>query len=182
MQSSIPLSTLLRIHLEGQQQIVFEEGEEGAAVEDPKSTELTAFFDFNQLPEERLKAKEDRPTYVDMPENNVYKGGRWTVRKKGHGAIGRVHMPSVLSGDVIYLRMLLHDDTCRGVESFEELKAGCETYKDTCRLLGLLQVNTHIVVCTALPHPVLRMTESGTWHWRRAQTQTGMVKCSVNSM
>jgi hypothetical protein len=141
---SFPPVMPLRIHLEGEQQVTFEEGDEQAAVENPKMTELTAFFDFNRLPEERMKSKEDRPRYVEMPEKHVYnKGaGSWTKRKRAPDVIGRVHMPSVLSGDVIYLRMLLHDDACRGVESFEQMKAGCETYKETCCQLGLLQVNT----------------------------------------
>ena len=172
---SFPPVMPLRIHLEGEQQVTFEEGEEAAAVENPRMTELTAFFDFNKLPDERLKAKEDRPTYVEMPEKHVYQKGSWTPRKKAPDSIGRVHMPNVMSGDIIYLRMLLHDDACRGVESFEQLKAGCETYKDTCRLLGLLQVDTHHALPPTLP-PSLRTTESGTRRWRRRQRPSGVAR------
>ena len=125
---------------------LFADGEEEAVVDNPKTTELTAFFTFNQLPEERLMVKENRPRYVDMPEKHVFKKGIWMQRRRTPDVIGRVHMPSILSGDVIYLRMLLHDDACRGVESFGQLKQGCATYKETCRLLGLLQVNTVILI------------------------------------
>ena len=128
----------LRVHLQDEQIAVFEEGDPEAAVLNPKSTELTAFFSFNQLAEDL----EDCPRYVDMPLKHLYdsKKGTWRIRKKGQDVIGRVHMPSALAGDVIYLRMLLHIDVCKGMKSFNELKLGKETYKEACRHLGLLQV------------------------------------------
>ena len=47
------------------------------------------------------------------------------------------------SGDVFFLRMLLHHDHCMGKTSFENLKTVdgelCESYQEVCRLLGLLQ-------------------------------------------
>ena len=129
----------LRVHLEDEQIAVFEEGDQEAAVLNPKSTELTAFFAFNRLHAEELQ---DRPRYVDMPLKHVYdsKKGIWRIRKKGQDVIGRVHMPSALAGDVIYLRMLLHTDVSRGVQSFLDLKLGKETFQEACRHLGLLQV------------------------------------------
>lgn len=132
----------LRVHLEDEQIAVFEEGDPEAAVLNPKATELTAFFAFNRLPEEVMKELQDRPRYVDMPLKHVYdsKKGIWRIRKKGQAVIGRVHMPSALAGDVVYLRMLLHTDVSRGVQSFEDLKLGKEAFKETCLYLGLLQV------------------------------------------
>ena len=130
----------LRVHLKDEQLAVFEDGEAEAAVLNPKSTELTAFFDFNQQPAEEAKSIEERPRYIDMPEKYVYNPKGWRARKKGQAVIGRIHMPSPLAGEVIFLRMLLHHDVCRGVKSFEELKLGKETYKEACRHLGLLQV------------------------------------------
>ena len=48
-----------------------------------------------------------------------------------------------LSGDVFFLRMLLHTDHCKGKKSFDDLRTvngECiETYQEVCRLLGLLQ-------------------------------------------
>ena len=132
----------LRVHLKDEQIAIFDEGDPEAAVLNPRSTELTAFFVFNQLPSEQSKALQDRPRYVDMPLKHVYdsKKGTWRIRKKSQNIIGRIHMPSALAGEVIYLRMLLHIDVCKGVQSFEELKLGRESYKEACRHLGLLQV------------------------------------------
>ena len=49
-----------------------------------------------------------------------------------------------LAGEAFYLRMLLHDDHCRGKISFNEMKTlqsgyTCETYQEVCRELGLLR-------------------------------------------
>ena len=132
----------LRVHLEDEQIAVFEEGDPEAAVLNPKATELTAFFAFNRLSEQQIKEVQDRPRYVDMPLKHVYnsKTGIWRMRKSGQDVIGRVHMPSALAGEVVYLRMLLHTDVSRGAQSFEDLKLGRETFKEACRHLGLLQV------------------------------------------
>jgi len=121
------------------QVVVFNEGEEAMAVADQRKTELVAFFNFNSQPAERTKPKETRPRYIDMPEGHVYRKGEWKARKAGPPSIGRVHMPCVLGGEAIYLRILLHHDACRGAESFEQLKQECDTYKEACRTLGLLQ-------------------------------------------
>ena len=136
---SFPPVTPLRLHLENEQIAVFAEGEVEAAVENPKSTELTAFFEFNRRPEEQSKERRLRPTYVEMPQKHTFCRGLWRLRKKGCDAIGRVHNPSPLAGDVVYLRMLLHHDVSRGATSFDELKLGKHTFKDACRHLGLLQ-------------------------------------------
>ena len=137
---SFPPVTPLRLHLEDEQIAIFADGEVEAAVQNPKSTELTAFFEFNQRPEEQLKEKMSRPRYVDMPNKHIMTGGVWRLRKKGCDAIGRVHNPSPLAGDVVYLRMLLHQDICRGATGFDNLKLGSENFKDACRHLNLLQV------------------------------------------
>ena len=134
----------LRVHLEDEQLAVFADGEAEAAVLNPRSTELTAFFVFNQQPAEEAKLVEERFRYLDMPEKYVYNanGATWRARKKGQAVFGRIHMPSPLAGKVIFLRMLLHHDVCRGVKSFEELRLGKDTFKEACRHLRLLQVET----------------------------------------
>ena len=58
--------------------------------------------------------------------------------------IGRIHTVNPVSGDTYYLRVLLHDDHCRGKSSFDDmlkLPSGrvCETFKEVCCELGLLQ-------------------------------------------
>ena len=48
-----------------------------------------------------------------------------------------------LAGDVFYLRILLHNDHCRGKKRFADLRTvdgiERESYQEVCRLLGLLQ-------------------------------------------
>ena len=124
-----PAVKALRVHLEEEQQVVFNEGAEEAAIENQKKTELTAFFEFNKRTREEAERKGEHydpkqmPRYVDMPKEHVYSNGEWRKRKRGSDTtIGRVHSVSPLSGEVYYLRMLLHHDHCRGKESFEALK------------------------------------------------------------
>ena len=63
------------------------------------------------------------PRYVDMPKEHVYEKGEWRKRKGGSDAtIGRIHSVNPLAGEVYFLRMLLHDDHCRGKESFRALR------------------------------------------------------------
>ena len=82
-----------------------------------------------------------------MPKNFTYNKSKkqWSKRKstKDGSVIGRVHTVNPVAGDVYYLRMLLHDDHCRGKTSFDDMKvieSGrlCETYKSVCFELGLL--------------------------------------------
>ena len=137
-----PSVQALRVHLKEQQQVTFDENTEEEALERCKDTELTAFFSYN----ESVPA-EDRPTlpkYVDMPKSHVYDKSKkeWRIRQRGE-VIGRVHIVHPVAGDAYNLRMLLHDDHCRGKTSFEDLLIvrgrQCETYKEVCLELGLLQ-------------------------------------------
>ena len=141
----------LRIHLEDQQQVVFDEGTEEEALEKQRDTELTAFFQLNDQLQEQLKDSEDQidlPTYVDVPKKYRYdkKKKEW-IRRKAFSedvVIGRVHTVNPVAGDVFYLRILLHTDHCRGKISFDDMKtlpSGkiCESYKEACRELGLLK-------------------------------------------
>jgi hypothetical protein len=55
-----------------------------------------------------------------------------------------VHTVNPVAGDVFYLRLLLHNDHCRGKISFNDLKTlqngmVCESFKEVCRELGLLK-------------------------------------------
>ena len=70
---------------------------------------------------------------------------KW-IRRKAHSedvVIGRVHSINPLAGEAFYLRILLHNDHCRGKTSFQDmltLPSGhqCETFQEVCRELGLL--------------------------------------------
>ena len=58
--------------------------------------------------------------------------------------IGRIHSVNPLAGETFYIRILLHNDHCRGKTSFKDLlklSNGqlCETYQEVCRELGLLR-------------------------------------------
>ena len=124
-----PAVKALRVHLEDEQQVVFNEGDEEEAVVKQRKTELTAFFEFNKRTREEAERNgldydpKQMPRYVDMPKEHVYVNGEWRKRKGGSDAtIGRVHSVSPLAGEVYYLRILLHDDHCRGKESFRGLR------------------------------------------------------------
>ena len=58
--------------------------------------------------------------------------------------IGRVHTVNPLAGEAFYLRILLHNNHCRGKTSFQAMRTlengkVCETYQEVCRELGLLR-------------------------------------------
>ena len=172
-----PAVYAMRIHLEDEQQVVFDEGTEEAAVEVPRDTELVAFFKYNEKdklshlkkpdgqksyeqtqgptmldPEsEEFRAsgsgKDELLTYIDFPTQFTYdkKDKEWKPRKRTSYTIGRVHSVNPAAGDVFYLRILLHHDHCKGKTSFKDLRTvsgeeePCDTYKEVCRRLGLLQ-------------------------------------------
>ena len=137
----------LRVHLENQQQIVFDEGTEEAALENQRETELTAFFELNQ----QLKlAEEGLPNfaYIDLPKKFRYdKATKKWIRRKPQSedtVIGRVHTVNPVAGDVFYLRLLLHKEHSKGKTSFMDLRTLdngkiCESFKEVCRELGLLK-------------------------------------------
>lgn len=136
----------LRVHLEDHQTVVFDEGAEEYAATNPRDTELMAFFEHN---EKMVNAGriQDFHRYVDFPEQYIYvqKDRKWKERVNDTDTIGRIHSVSPASGDVFYLRMLLHHDHCRGKTSFAHLRTlpgedhPEESYKEVCRHLGLLQ-------------------------------------------
>ena len=137
----------LRVHLEDQQQVIFDEGTEVEALEKQRETELTAFFDLNNQLQESQDESE-MPLYVDVPKRYRYDKSkkRWIRRKpcSDDTVIGRVHSVNPVAGDVFYLRILLHNEHCRGKVSFVDLRTlpngnVCETYKEVCRELGLLK-------------------------------------------
>ena len=139
-----PSVLALRVHLEEGQQVVFDENTEMEALENQRETELTAFFKFNEANDQA--SSEELPKYVDMPKKHWYdkKRKEWRVRKKATEAqIGRVHSVNPVAGEVYYLRILLHDNHCRGKTSYLDmmtLPSGrvCETFKEVCYEVGLL--------------------------------------------
>ena len=134
----------MRVHLNEQQQIYFDEDAEMMALENQRETELTAFFKFNQ--EKANVDSSELPKYVSMPKKFRYdqQKKKWVERKLNlDTVIGRVHYINPVAGEVYFLRILLHDNFCRGKKSFNDmliLSCGkvCETYKQVCCELGLL--------------------------------------------
>ena len=106
----------LRCHLEDEQQVVFDEGEAENVIEKARKTELTEFFEYNS------KVPSTDLTYVDFPKKFVWDGMTWKIRKAALDTIGRVHAMHPLAGDVFYLRMLLHNDHCKGKKSFADIE------------------------------------------------------------
>ena len=135
-----PAVSALRVHLEDEQHVVFDIGNEESVLETHRCTELTGFFEANR------KHPELKLLYVDFPEQFTWdnKLKEWKLRKQlSSDTIGRVHTVNPAAGDVYYLRMLLHHEHCKGKISFEDLITVNgevqETYKEVCRVLGLLQ-------------------------------------------
>jgi len=81
----------LRVHLENQQQIVFDEGTEEEALEHQMETELTAFFKLNQ----QMKKDENMNqnlSYIDLP-----KKFRYDKVKKEWTRLGCFYVTAILS-------------------------------------------------------------------------------------
>lgn len=89
---------------------------------------------------------EDMAMYVDVPETYLWDSKQkvWKERlyKKAY-QIGRIHTVPHTAGDVFYLRMLLNHEHSRGKTAFDDMltlpSGQCETYKQVCEQLGLLQ-------------------------------------------
>lgn len=71
----------LRIHLENEQIVLFNENEDISTIVEsgPKETELTAFFNYNrEHPETHVR-------YVDFPKKFVWRNKEWNPRKPVQG-------------------------------------------------------------------------------------------------
>ena len=133
-----PAVYALKVHLQDEQQVVFDMASAQESMEQQRTTELTAFFDYNKL------NPNTKVMYVDFPEFFTWKDKGWKIRKRGPSdTIGRVHNVNPAAGDVYYLRMLLHHEHCKDKVSFEDLRTIngeiLESYQEVCRSLGLLQ-------------------------------------------
>ena len=139
-----PAVYALRIHLDEEHQVTFDEDNLTGVLELQRETELTAFFKHNR-DHPPAAGEEALPRYVDFPKKFtwVQKTKSWKPRSNVSHTIGRVHTVSPISGDVFYLRMLLHHEHCRGKPSFQALMTldgeVCGSYQEVCRRLGLLQ-------------------------------------------
>ena len=137
-----PAVLALRIHLEDEQVVCFDEGSEELAAGVERMTELMGFFNLNKA---LKQADLELVKYVDCPKKFRWdtKKKEWVRRVRDVGTIGRVHSVNPAAGDLFFLRILLHHEHCKGKTSFMELKSfngeKKETYQEVCRELGLLQ-------------------------------------------
>ena len=146
---NFPAVVPLRIHLEDEQQVCFDEGNEEIAIAVERKTELMGFFDLNK---ELIKnGKRDKfVTYVDCPKKFRWDmkdkdKKKWIPRVNNVGTIGRVHSVHPTAEEVFFLRILLHHVHCKGKTSFKDLmtingeKEPRSSYQEVCMELGLLQ-------------------------------------------
>ena len=99
-----PAVVALRIHLEDEEVVCFEEGAEDMAVVVERTTELIGFFNMNKT---LIKNKIDDMfvKYVDCPKKLRWdtKKKKWVARVYDVGTIGRVHSVNPASGDIFFL-------------------------------------------------------------------------------
>ena len=136
----------LHVHLKDAQTVYFEEGNEAAVLAGCRQTELDAFFELNKSLHEKNMPINDMPMYVEVPESYTWesKSKTWKERvNKKLFSVGRIHTVPHAAGDLFYLRMLLNHEHSRGKTDFTDMltlpSGQCETYKQVCEQLGLLQ-------------------------------------------
>jgi hypothetical protein len=139
-----PSVVRLPLHLLHQQQVMFnpdDRANTAAHMGDPRThkTMLTGFFDLCAA-----DSHARRLLYVDVPETYVWRGDKWTLRKKYDNPLGvcaRIQYAMPGSGERFYLRLLLLN--VPGPRSYDHLRLvqGVQhpTFKSACAALGLLQ-------------------------------------------
>ncbi len=129
------------MHLPGQHNVVFNEGEDLAvvaqrAVDQP--TTLTEYFAFNAANEGSREV-----LYTDFPRQHVWKTCEkvWAARQRGAEAVGHMYFVHVASSERVYLR--LHLTVVAGATSFENLRTidgvVYPTFQAAYGAMGLLQ-------------------------------------------
>ena len=129
----------LTFHLEGDQPVIYRQGDTVdtvmARVKTAKTMFLAWFDCCEKYPEARLL------TYAELPTKFIYdaKASVWKIRKKGI-AIGRLTPVSPSAGALYYLRVLINK--VKGPRSYDDIKTVdgilCPSYEDACYKLGLL--------------------------------------------
>ena len=142
VQERFPAVQKLAIHVEGQHQVIFREGQALQALEGVKDTTLMAYFKLNAEDQDARKHK-----YQDIPKYYTWSENKWSKRKTQPEdgdmprTIGRINNVSPVQGERFYLRLLLNH--IKGATTFDELKMfegiKFSTFKETCLAMGLLQ-------------------------------------------
>lgn len=135
----VPNIYRLQVHLDGQQIVIFRDGQrlqdvlENAANRD---TTLTAFFKLNQHPEQATRAVANSLLYQEIPSRFTWDKGnkRWKIRgaqrqqgggnggqaQQVKGALGRMYFVGPNGGPRFFLRLLL--TSVKGPTSYEDLR------------------------------------------------------------
>jgi hypothetical protein len=127
--------------LENGNRVYFTEQNAVEVAMNPRDTTLTAFFKLCAVDEFARTL-----LYVDVPKHYTWNVSRksWSKRKTGT-ALGRVYTVSPSNKECFFLRLLLHK--VRGPRSFVDIRTVanhvCETYREACQLLGLLEGDNH---------------------------------------
>ncbi|GBO21876.1 hypothetical protein AVEN_60834-1 [Araneus ventricosus] len=151
------VSLRLAVHLPNQQQVVFQSGQEVAAVARAfmRHTTLTAWFLLNEHDVEAHNYN-----YADIPQYYVFDKSQtlWKRRQRGgQQIIGRMPVVNLQDSERYYLRMLLLRRS--GVVSYDDLKTVngivLSSIQQTCTKLGFLE---------------------GDHHWHNTMTEASQVK------
>ncbi|XP_069968648.1 uncharacterized protein [Bactrocera oleae] len=143
----------LAVHLENGQRVYFTEANVAQRAERPPSTTLTSFF---AMCEADLFAA--TLMYVEMPKYYTRNQSTKKFQRRKQGtpvpdwqhlfsadALGRMYTVHPRNDECFYLRLLLVN--VRGPKPFTHLKTvnghQCQTYREACQLLGLLENDSH---------------------------------------
>lgn len=143
----------LTVHLENGQRVYFTKETVQKVAAQPTNTTLTAFFELCQNdPFAKTLLYSEVPSYYTWDVSNK----KFNRRKRGipvdgyngvfkDDVIGRVYTVHPKNAECFFLRLLLHE--IRGPTSFVALKTVdgyiCETYREACQRLGLLENDNH---------------------------------------
>ncbi|OMO64424.1 hypothetical protein COLO4_32056 [Corchorus olitorius] len=135
-----PAVVRLPIHLQGEQNIYFHDGEDLQAVLNRPDVEKTMFTEWMAANDKYEAARSY--LYADFPTGWVWNGKNkdWSPRQRGE-TIGRIIHIHYAAGEVYYLRLLLN--VVRGPRSYEEIRTVngilYPTFQSACEALRLLK-------------------------------------------
>ncbi|GJR83724.1 uncharacterized protein Tco_0154509, partial [Tanacetum coccineum] len=130
----------LSFHLEGEQQIVYDENSDLETVVNKPTVGASMFIEWMEMNKLYPAARE--LTYAEFPTKFVWNDAKrkWTFRKQRY-SIGRIHNVPIGTGDAFYCRMLLN--SAKGCFTHDDIKKvnniQYPTYKEACYAAGLLE-------------------------------------------
>ena len=148
MSTRYPPVERLPVHLENQQDILYQEGHEKQAITlKPPATKLTKYFE--SVLNNRNNGINNNILYGSYPNNYIWDKNEWIKRKNRSDMVGRIYTVSPKRGDLFYMRLLL---TKRAdIASFQELKTFANkeynSYKECCDAMGYLQSDSQWKEC-----------------------------------